>query len=264
MQCPKCGAEQPADNPSCTRCGIYFAKYYKYHPRPDGEGPAPGMSSPAPSSPSQVSRAQDATAVERVREAPVSLFLPDEPRGDWLTLGGRAILWTVLLVWGLTLMMASVAGNAVGESFLHRVNLPFHEFGHLLFRPFGHWMTSLGGTLGQLLMPAICCGTLLIQTRDPFGAAVALWWFGENFLDIAPYINDARAGELPLLGGNFGQTSPYGFHDWEYILGETGLLHLDHALAQTSRVIGGLVMLLALAWGGWLLVRQFGYLNQRD
>ena len=259
MQCPKCGAEQPADNPSCTRCGIYFAKYYKYHPRPDGEGPAP-----APSSPALVSRAQEATAVERVREAPVSLFLPDEPRGDWLILGGRAILWTVLLVWGLTLMMASVAGNAVGESFLHRVNLPFHEFGHLLFRPFGHWMMSLGGTLGQLLMPAICCGTLLIQTRDPFGAAVALWWFGENFLDIAPYINDARAGELPLLGGNFGQTSPYGFHDWEYILGETGLLHLDHALAQTSRVIGGLVMVLALAWGGWLLVRQFGYLNQRD
>ena len=112
-------------------------------------------------------------------------------------------------------------------------------------------------------MPAICCGVLLVQTRDPFGAAAALWWFGENFLDIAPYINDAGAGELPLLGGNFGHSSPYGFHDWEYLLGETGLLHLDHGLAQTSRLLGVLVMVLALTWGAWLLVRQLGYLNKQ-
>lgn len=161
-------------------------------------------------------------------------------------------------------MLASVETNAVGESFLHRVNLPFHEFGHLLFGPFGPWIGSLGGTLGQLLMPAICCGVLLIQTRDPFGAAVALWWFGENWLDIAPYINDARAGVLPLLGGNVGASSPYGFHDWAYLLGETGLLRFDHGLAQTSRVLGSLVMVLALAWGAWLLVRQFRHLNTRD
>jgi hypothetical protein len=152
----------------------------------------------------------------------------------------------------------------VGESFLHRVNLPFHEFGHLLFRPFGQWITSLGGTLGQLLMPAICGAVLLIQTRDPFGASVALWWFGENFLDIAPYINDARAGDLPLVGGNFGHSAPYGFHDWEYLLGETGLLHLDHHLAQTSRVLGGLILLLALTWGAWLLLRQFRHLRATD
>jgi len=69
---------------------------------------------------------------------------------------------------------------------------------------------------------------------------------------------------LPLLGGNFGHSSPYGFHAWEYLLGEPGLLHLDHGLAQTSRLLGALVMVLALTWGAWLLVRQLQYLNRQD
>jgi hypothetical protein len=113
-------------------------------------------------------------------------------------------------------------------------------------------------------MPAICLGVLLVRTRDPFGASVALWWLGENFLDIAPYINDARAGELPLLGGNTGHSAPYGFHDWQFILGETGLLHLDHSLARLSHFVGSLVMLAALAWGAVLLWRHLRQLRARD
>ena len=127
--------------------------------------------------------------------------------------------------------------------------------GCLIFRPFGAFITSLGGTLGQLIMPSICLGVLLIKTRDPFGASVALWWVGENFLDIAPYINDARAGQLPLLGGNFGHSSPYGFHDWEYLLTESGLLNYDHILAKAAFVSGSVIMLLSLLWGGLLLVK---------
>lgn len=174
---------------------------------------------------------------------------------EWV-LWVRSALLCVLLVWGLMLIGASVESNAAGKSFLHLINLPFHEAGHVLFRPFGAFVTSLGGTLGQLLMPLICFGVLLLRTRDPFGAAVALWWFGENFLDIAPYINDARAGQLPLIGGNLGHLAPYGFHDWEYLLTETGLLQMDHALAQSSRVLGALIMLLAIGWGGALLYWQ--------
>ena len=239
MKCPKCGAEQ-SSNTICEICGIVFEKYYKYHPRP-GDAPLP-----------IVHRHRKTDDDRRIAE----LFLPARQTGDPVALVARAVLLAVLLVWGLQLSMASVASNAAGESFLHLVNLPFHEFGHILFRPFGQFMASLGGTLGQLLMPLICFGTLLISTRDPFGASVALWWLGENFLDIAPYINDARAGQLPLLGGNFGHSAPYGFHDWEYILTESGLLHLDQALARTSYLIGTLIMLAALAWGAILLYRQ--------
>jgi hypothetical protein len=104
------------------------------------------------------------------------------------------------------------------------------------------------------MMPSICMGVLLIKPRDPFGASVALWWVGENFLDIAPYINDARAGQLPLLGGNFGHSAPYGFHDWEYLLTEAGLLNYDHILAKTVFVSGVVIMVLSLLWSGLLLV----------
>ncbi len=84
---------------------------------------------------------------------------------------------------------------------------------------------------------------------------------GENFLDIAPYIADARAGVLPLLGGSTGASAPYGFHDWEYLLSETGLLGLDRMLGWSSHVLGSVLMLLALVWGGVLLGRQWRRLS---
>ncbi|WP_201258003.1 hypothetical protein [Syntrophotalea acetylenivorans] len=159
----------------------------------------------------------------------------------------------VMGIWGGKLVLAGIAGNAAGESWLHLVNLPFHEAGHVFFRPFGSFLASLGGTLGQLFVPLLCMTVLLLKTRDPFGGAVCLWWFGENFLDIAPYINDARAGRLPLVGGNFGNSSPYGFHDWEYLLTETGMLRYDHTLAKVAHGCGALLMVLAIVWGVFLL-----------
>ena len=201
MQCPKCGAEQPDGEAICARCGIVFEKYYKYHPRLGEAEPAAGSRSA-----SARRLAQRPLVGSDEKSGGISdLLVPETQSGDWPGLGARGLLWVVLLVWGLYLMLASVASNTAGESFLHLVNLPFHEFGHILSRPFGAHIASLGGTLGQLLMPAICCGVLLIQTRDPFGASVTFWWFGENYLDIAPYIDDARAGQLPLVGGNYGE-----------------------------------------------------------
>ena len=258
MQCPKCGVEQPDGSVLCGRCGIVFEKYYKYHPRPGDPLPAPVIQRLA--TPSTGTGAAGESATEGLR----SLLFPKALKGDWPTLAARGLLWALLAWWGLSLMLSSVDSNAAGSSFLHLVNLPFHEFGHLLFRPFGDFIASLGGTLGQLLMPAICLGVLLVRTRDPFGASVALWWLGENFLDIAPYINDARAGELPLLGGNTGHSAPYGFHDWQFILGEIGLLHLDQGLARLSHFVGSLIMLTALAWGALLLWRHLRQVRATD
>ncbi len=247
MQCPKCNAAQPQANTICERCGIVFEKYYKYHPRPGDPAPRP------------VHLRMEPAEGGGLRE----LILPDKAMsGSWPGLAARGLLLALLLVWGAMLMLSSVDSNAAGQSALHLVNLPFHEAGHVFFRPLGQFMMSLGGTLGQLLMPVIALGVLLLKTRDPFGASVALWWLGENFLDIAPYINDARAGTLPLLGGNTGQSTPYGFHDWNYLLTETGLLHLDRTIAGLSHFGGSLIMIAALAWGGILLYRQYGRLEK--
>ena len=176
---------------------------------------------------------------------------------SFVSLIGRIIILAVLLIWGWKLIFASIASNAAGKSFLHLVNTPFHEAGHVFFSPFGSFLHSLGGTLGQLLMPLTCTVVFLLQTRDTFAASVGLWWFGENFLDIAPYIGDARAGVLPLLGGNTGHSSPYGFHDWEFLLTETGLLRYDQAISHLSHRVGSAIMMLAMAWAGYILWKTY-------
>ena len=238
MVCPKCGHENLPDSLDCLRCGVIFAKIR--------QGLPPSES---------VTSEQSETATEGLW--PLEPASKDE--NNW-HLWGWSLGLLVMIVWGGKLIfvdIGDIADNVAGTSLLHLVNLPFHEAGHVLFRPFGSFITSLGGTLGQLLIPLVCLVTLLLKTRDSFGAAVCLWWFGENFLDIAPYINDARAGEMPMVGGNFGHSSPYGFHDWEYLLTESGLLHYDHVLAKAAHLIGSLLMIGAVCWIGGLLYRQY-------
>lgn len=184
------------------------------------------------------------------------LVLGDGRDGSPWSVAGRLVVLVGLAVWGWTFMSASVASNAVGESFMHNINLPFHEAGHVIFSPFGRFMQVLGGTLGQILIPCLCVGAFLLKNHDPFGASVGLWWLGQNFMDIAPYINDARALDLMLLGGVTGKDVD-GYHDWQNILGTLGWLEYDHALAQASRWFGACLMVLALAWGGTVLFLQF-------
>ena len=152
--------------------------------------------------------------------------------------------------------MMPLESDDLTGSFMHLINLPFHEAGHLLFSPFGRFMQVLGGTLGQLLIPLICTGALLLQNRDAFGASIGLWWVGQNFVDMAPYINDARALDLVLLGGVTGKDVE-DYHDWENILGTLGWLHHDHRIALTSYNLGRGLMLLAFIWAAYVLYLQF-------
>jgi hypothetical protein len=171
---------------------------------------------------------------------------------------GRGLLLLGLVVYGLRLARVPV-GPAIADSFLHLVNLPFHEAGHLIFAPLGRFMSVLGGSLMQLLVPTVCAGTLLLRTRDPFGAACCVWWFGENLLDLAPYIADARALQLVLLGGRTG--AEVEGHDWEFLLESIGWLHLDQTLGLVTHRVGVLVMLAAIIWAGLVQVAQWPSTN---
>jgi hypothetical protein len=165
----------------------------------------------------------------------------------------RAAVWLVLLVSTLSLTRHGVEGAAAG-AFLHMVNLAFHEAGHILFMPLGSFLTSLGGSLTQVLVPLVCAGTLLVKTRDPFGAAACTWWAGENLLDLAPYIADARALEMELLGGFTGHEVEG--HDWEAILGALSLLPWDVRLGRAAFALGIVVMFASLGWAAVVLARQ--------
>ena len=126
--------------------------------------------------------------------------------------------------------------------FLDFVNLAFHEAGHPFFGLFGNTLGLYGGTIGQLVFPVVVCVTFWKQ-REPVGCAVAGVWFGENFLNIARYMADARAQVLPLVGG--------GDHDWTNIFSRWGVLSSDTAIAHTVATTGWMLMLAAWAWLRW-------------
>ncbi|MBH0202266.1 MAG: zinc ribbon domain-containing protein [Nitrospira sp.] len=239
--CPKCQAYRTDDAEECVRCGIIFAKYK----------PLTVKASPSPSQQALTQSEWFLTARQWLIESDTTT--------DSMTLYGRAALLVVMVWWGWKFITTPLETNYTGESFLHLINLPFHEAGHVIFRPFGRFMTILGGTLGQILMPLICLGTFLLKTRDPFGAAVALWWTAESLMDIAPYINDARALDLMLIGGVTGKETDG--HDWNNILTMLGLLEWDHRLAHLTYNIGILLMLGSFFWGGVLLLHHYRRLS---
>lgn len=244
-KCPKCGyARQPQDATAagiCPACGLVFAKFVQ---RLTGHERVRARASDEPAD-------RDASRWARVRAA---LFYVEE-RVDPVVFYGRCALYAAFLVWGLYFISLDLRGNEIGDSFMHQVNLVFHEAGHVLFMPFGHFMMVLGGTLGQLLMPVIVGVVLVLKNRDPFGGSIALWWFAQSVMDTAPYINDARDLQLMLLGGGTGRDLP-GVHDWENILLDLGLIEYERAIALGADRIGEGLMLLAFAWGARVLWRQ--------
>jgi len=176
------------------------------------------------------------------------------PGPNWPAIAGRAALW-LILAW-LTLRFAthSVVSNYAGSSFLHLVNLVFHEAGHVLFGFLPRFFVVLGGSATQVLIPLVCL-VAFWRRGDRFGTAVAAWWAGQNLVDLAPYVNDARDLQLVLLGGQTG--AEVEGHDWEYLLGVLRLLPWDHTLARLAHAAGLLVMLGALTWAALELRRQY-------
>jgi hypothetical protein len=167
---------------------------------------------------------------------------------------GKAFFTLILIAWGIRFIFAPIEGDYVGRSFMHLINLPFHESGHVIFSFFGDFIRVLGGTLCQVLVPLVCMVEFL-RRSDVFAAACALWWVGQSFIDAAPYIYDARAGELMLLGGVTGRDAP-DYHDWHNILDRLGLLSWDHSIAYASKTFGAFLILASLAWCAWYLHRH--------
>ncbi len=163
---------------------------------------------------------------------------------------GRIVLLVQLVRWTLLFVLWPMRQDVIGASFLHLINLPFHEAGHILFSPFGDLMTALGGSLMQVIVPVACGIAFLTTSLNPFGAAVMAWWAGENLLDVAMYIDDARTLKLVLLGGFTG--AEVEGHDWEHILVVTNALARDHQIANAAQLLGTLLMLVGLGWGAFL------------
>lgn len=170
---------------------------------------------------------------------------------------GRCVLLGLFAIWGVSFMVHGVDWEYIGGSFMHNINLAFHEFGHVLFMPFGTFMMILGGSLFQIMMPLIALFSFSLQMRDNFAAAIMLWWTGQSFIDLAPYITDAKYRNLPLIRG-MGEES----HDWGNLL--TMLNRVDSAgtYGNIAFTVGCLLMLLSFYWAGWVLWQQKKVLDE--
>lgn len=236
-RCPKCGhAPLPAVQAfpaGCPACGVILAKVGQRVFLRAAERPC-----------------DDA---HDEREGLLALLAAVPPRVDAWSWRLRAALLAGFAVWGLRLARMDYRDGEIGGSFIHAPLLVFHEAGHVIFAFLGHWPMVLGGTLGQLLLPLVLAGALLLKNRDPFGASIGLWLVGVSLLDIAPYMYDALHPQLVLLSGMTGEE---GGHDWIYLFASTGLLPRAQSIGAAVHALGALLLLSALAWGGWLLWRQ--------
>jgi hypothetical protein len=125
--------------------------------------------------------------------------------------------------------------------FLDRVNLAFHEAGHLVLAPFGETLHLLGGSLGQIAVPVLLA-VYFFRRDERFGAAACTFWLGENFINIAAYMADARTLALPLVGG--------GENDWNTLFYRFGLLGEGSvaAISGLTHHLGVVTMLAGLLW----------------
>jgi hypothetical protein len=155
--------------------------------------------------------------------------------------------------------LLGVVGTVVALAFAYRAsmdgfipvldhaNLAFHEAGHVFFGVLGPTLGLYGGTLGQLVFPVVVT-VVFLRKGAPLSAAFALLWLFQNLLNIARYVADARAQQLPLVGS--------GDHDWFNILSRWGALPADTALARLLSTLAWLGMLATAVWIGIVWYRD--------
>ncbi len=177
----------------------------------------------------------------------------------------------------LTLLLAVLAWLAFRDEYgsvplVSGIDLAIHEFGHMLFMPFGvpvlgETMVILGGSLTQLVVPALFT-VYFARRREAEGgaelhaASVCLWWCAMSLLSVAIYVGDARAGALMLLTGQTGQESDA--HDWNNLLTRWGMLEHDTRIATALRALAFVLCATSIAGGLIAATRRAGPANGEE
>ena len=242
-KCPKCAHERaPQDDASadvCPNCGLIFSKYMRARFAAQsisesndapGEGPA-GL-------------------IARVNEHVFHVADDVKP----VHVYARAALLAMLVIYGIRLARMDIPSWEMAGSLIHLPMVPIHEFGHVMFRAFGDFMHSLGGSLFQIVLPLVFGGVFLLKNRDPFAAAAMLWWSAVALMDVAPYVYDALHPQHVLLTGRTGDDGPHDFID---VLSDLGVLKSAQTIGYGVHRFGVLLLLVAFAWAGWIVWQQY-------
>ncbi len=158
----------------------------------------------------------------------------------WDTVSGAKLISFSI---GVGLLLLLIVRCERGFVFLlDHANLLFHEAGHPLIGLFSARLEAYGGTLGQLVFPCVLA-VFFWRKGHTLGFAAGCIWFFENGFNIARYVADARAQELPLVGG--------GDHDWFTILTRWDLLQYDTRIAAALNLVGWIGIAATCAWVLW-------------
>ncbi|RBP50686.1 hypothetical protein [Arenicella xantha] len=250
-QCPKCDYIRNAGDALvldsiCPACGIVYERFLAQR-EPQAHNDLPTNVTSRNRRDSLPNAGNDAR-----QNQPTSMLhylMPNTSQSVILEqLLGYGVLYLIVFIWGWRFIIAGLSVEPIMGSFMHLVNLPFHEFGHILFRPFGNFMTILGGSLFQVALPLALTIIFVFKKRHPFAASVTLWWCGQSFIDLSPYIADASFRSLPLIAG-LGEES----HDWGNLLTQLDCLQYDTQLASFSFWLGSSILLISLVWGALVL-----------
>ncbi len=149
----------------------------------------------------------------------------------------KLIFASVLTIYFLWIAYAPMEG-----SFLDIVDLPIHETGHLIFRLFGEFAGIAGGSIFQVLLPSVFVGYFIWRFQY-YSAAAVLFWVGQSILNVWIYASDAVVMRLVLTSGFTGAEGS--FHDWNYLLTQTGLIGSTGIVAGIIRAVGTLVIIAA-------------------
>lgn len=129
--------------------------------------------------------------------------------------------------------------NSGKFTFIDYINLLIHEGGHGIFRLFGKFVYTLGGTITQILIPSMFVIYYMLSKKK-FLTQLFMVWLGENLLNISVYAADAQSQKLPLIGGR------KVYHDWTYLLSKLGILNYDYAIGEIFYWSGVIIFIIAL------------------
>lgn len=217
--CPACQREAPETEIECPYCGVIFSKW---------TGPRGG--DPVTAAPGLLIEGTPPLSPEEVK----------------LRVAFRGLVFLILVYYAWILL---IRRTPTVEIFLHHVDLAFHEAGHIFFSFGGEILTLMGGGIMQVLIPCLVFGHFLYR-RDYLGSAAALFWIGENLLDVSYYVGDARAMQMQLIGC---EEPPCENHDWHQILDSLGMLDWDTFISRGLFSLGALLLIGGLGACGWLV-----------
>ena len=154
------------------------------------------------------------------------------------------VAWVVFYA----LLLLFLAFNFGQLTLLDNVHLVTHEAGHLLFGWFGETLGLWGGTIFQLLVPALLAAGFVARKELP-GTVFCVVAFFHSLTGVATYMADALRLELPLV--TVGAIADESQHDWLRIFTQLGVLPHAIQIGNATRLLAWCGMVGTLVWFGW-------------